>query len=74
MSDPIHERRRRACEAGWADDVDFEREVIVAVEIATRVRITDEAIRAYWDSIALSSSAPAAIAAALRELGFEVEE
>lgn len=41
----IKERRAQAYLAASADDVDFEREVIVAVEAATRVKIDDDIVR-----------------------------
>jgi len=70
----VEDRRAQACLAAYADDVDFEREVIVAVEAATRVKITPEARRAYLDAWGASGcSVAAGLEAALRELGFEVE-
>lgn len=76
-SSPLAERRQRALEA--ADDArgiaDYEPIIDVAIETATRVRITDEAVaqaREVWPSVT-PDGMRTIIAAALTELGFEVE-
>lgn len=79
------DRRERAQHAGldcYADqhgrtpDIAVAGSIIEAVETATRVRVTGEAVRAMLREVDLHHAwgAPeAALAAALRELGFEVE-
>lgn len=81
----IEDRRQRAREvyrdvASSADKRHSRIAFDVAIETATRVKITDEAIEAFgvaWhDAIARSGGdrRRAGLAAALAELGFEVEE
>lgn len=79
----IEERRQRAYEAGWdastLDDHTEIPDIDVAIETATRVKITEGAIDAacseYVNGIDARNDGDmhGAIAAALTELGFEVE-
>lgn len=83
MSDQskIEERRQRAREAYWdADGGDRYASCEAAIETATRVKITDEAIALSVGAIpeqifseALREALRFNLAAALAELGFEVE-
>lgn len=81
----IEARRQRALEAYW--DVLGTRSAEVAaqeaIETATRVKITDEAIEAAWNAQPVAaqeageidlSDVKRVIAAALAALGFEVEQ
>lgn len=81
-SAPVLDRRQRAREAGWDATVGWSQEstaaaIEAAIETATRVRVTVESIRAMLrevDHIGVNNGGiGAGVAAALRELGFEVE-
>lgn len=75
----LEERRQRAREAFWdaVVDVGAREAAEEAIETATRVKITEEAIEAFDIERNGSTDAGnirAGLAAALAELGFEVEE
>ncbi|MFA9272613.1 MAG: hypothetical protein ACEQSX_18050 [Baekduiaceae bacterium] len=76
----IEDRRQRAREAAhdaWNNTVSPRQAVELAIETATRVQITPEAIEAFDVERNGSTDAgniPAGLAAALAALGFEVEQ
>lgn len=74
----VDDRRQRAREAGWdaaglRDHIEVPN-IETAIETATRVKITPEAIAAAYGSTVRPMSLGQRLARALTELGFEVEE
>ena len=72
----VDDRRRRALEAYWDQLGTRSAEVAAqeAIETATRVKITPEAIAAAYGSTVKPMSLGQRLARTLTELGFEVEE
>lgn len=83
MTDPIADRRQRAREAGQDEFggsyggvlPDAANAIDAAIEVATQVKITDDIVKAAWDSGATSfRGRKKIIEAAFRAAGFEVVE
>ncbi len=75
----LEERRQRAREAGWDATLGWSQKstqqaIESAIETATRVQITDEAVFRAFTELHRGATARAIIHVALEELGFEVEQ
>jgi transketolase len=77
---PLDDRRQRAREAGWDATAGWSQEstaaaIEAAIETATRVQVTPEAVRAFESEACLDEiDTRRGLTAALTELGFEVED
>lgn len=73
----IEQRRQRARDAFYGEYTEtapWDPHLNAAIETATRVKITDAAIDAYYLAGQSGPDVKGGLAAALAELGFEVEE